>query len=118
MRRTSAKVAVLAAALVVLASVALPLAAAATKPSIVRVTVAKGRPVGGIERATVKKGALVRIVVTVDRANEVHLHGYDIERAARPGKPAVMQFVARIPGRFELELHEPDSLLLQLTVRP
>ena len=53
-----------------------------------------------------------------ESGNEVHLHGYDIERNVEKGKPTVIQFVAKVPGRFELELHEPDALLAQLTVEP
>lgn len=60
----------------------------------------------------------MRLVIVADQGEELHLHGYDLERAVRPGKPVVMQFVARIPGRFELELHEPDALLARLTVKP
>jgi hypothetical protein len=118
MRRSTGPVIAAIALLVATVALLVPVAPAATKPTVVRVAVAKGRPVGGIKRVSVKKGTVVRVVVTVDKANEVHLHGYDFERVVRPGKPAVMQFTARIPGRFELELHKPESLLLQLTVRP
>lgn len=101
-----------------LAATALPAASAATKPTIVRITVVKGRPVGGIPRPMVKRGAVVRFVVTVDRGRELHLHGYDVDRVVVPGKPVVLQVVARIPGRFELELHRPDAVVARLTVRP
>jgi hypothetical protein len=30
----------------------------------------------------------------------------------------VIQFTAKLAGRFELELHPTDTLLAQLTVRP
>ena len=48
----------------------------------------------------------------------MHLHCYEIEKTPKKGVPTVIQFVAKIPGRFELELHHPDALLAQLTVRP
>jgi hypothetical protein len=109
-----------AVALAVLVGIVLmaPTAPAASKPTVVKITVVKGRPVGGIKRPTVKKGMVVRFVVVADRGESVHLHGYDLEKRIRPRKPVTMQFVARIPGRFELELHEPDALLARLTVRP
>lgn len=92
--------------------------ARAVKPVVISITVKQGRPVGGIKRPTVKKGRLVRIVVVTDAGKELHLHGYDIEKTPRIGKPTVMQFIAKLPGRFELELHSPDALLADITVKP
>ena len=115
MRRTL----VLAVALVALA---LPLEATAAptavQPVVIQINVVNGRPVGGIKRPTVKKGRTVRFVVRTNAGTEVHLHGYEIEKTPKKGVPTVIQFVAKIPGRFELELHHPDALLAQLTVRP
>lgn len=108
----------LLAVLGVLAVLAVPDAPAAPKPTTVTITVVKGRPVGGIKRPTVKKGTVVRFVVRADRGESVHLHGYDVDKPVRHGKPTVIQIRTRIPGRFELELHAPDSLLARLTVRP
>ncbi len=90
----------------------------AVKPVVISITVKKGRPVGGIKRPTVKKGRVVRIVVVTDAGKELHLHGYDIEKTPRIGKPTVIQFTAKLPGRFELELHSPDALLADITVKP
>jgi hypothetical protein len=91
---------------------------AVVKPVVISITVQKGRPVGGIKRPTVKKGQVVRLVIRTDAGTEIHLHGYDIEKVPRKGVPTVIQFTARIPGRFELELHHPDALLADLTVKP
>jgi hypothetical protein len=106
----------------VIAVIAIPVAApAVTKPStvtIIPITVVKGRPVGGIKRPSVKKGTVVRFVITTDRGKEVHLHGYNIEKTVVKGKPVVIQFLAKLAGRFELELHDPGALIAQLTVRP
>ena len=85
---------------------------------MISITVVNGRPVGGIKRPTVKKGRTVRFVVRTNAGTEIHLHGYDIEKTVKKGMPTVIQFVAKVPGRFELELHPPDSLLAQLTVKP
>ena len=85
---------------------------------MISITVVNGRPVGGIKRPSVKKGRTVRFVVRTNAGTEVHLHGYDIEKKPQEGVPTVIQFVAKVPGRFELELHQPDALLAQLTVRP
>jgi len=107
---------------IALVAVAVPTAATAqvtaVKPVVISITVVNGRTVGGIKRPSVKKGQTVRFVIRTNAGTGIHLHGYDIEKKPRKGVPTVIQFVARIPGRFELELHHPDALLAQLTVRP
>jgi hypothetical protein len=108
-----------------LAVVALALAAGATadarplvvKPVVISLTAKNGRPIGGVKRPTVTKGKLVRFVVRTNLGREVHLHGYDIEKRVVAGRPTVLQFTAKIRGRFELELHHPDVLLAELTVK-
>ncbi len=107
--------------LAAVAALAIPAAAVAhttaTAPTVVTVSAVNGRPVGGIKRVTIKKGATVRLVIRTNVGSEVHLHGYNLERKPVKGKPTVIQFVAKVPGRFDLELHSPDALLAQLTVR-
>jgi hypothetical protein len=106
---------------VVLVAIALPTAASArpsaVKPVVVSITVVNGKPVGGIKRPTIKKGSTVRLVVRTNLGTEIHLHGYNLERKVKKGTPTVMQFVAKVPGRFALELHPMDAQLAQLTVR-
>jgi hypothetical protein len=79
-------------------------------------------PAGGpqrIERLVVKEGQLVRIVVTLAEAGEVHLHGYDIARTTGPGRPpARLEFRATTPGRFEIELEETAEQIAELRVNP
>ena len=92
-------------------------ASAAVKPVVINITAVDGRPVGGIKRPTVKKGQSVRIVVRTNVGSQVHLHGYNIEKTVKKGVPTVIQFVAKVQGRFALELHPMDALLAQLTVK-
>ena len=77
-----------------------------------------GSVVGGIQRWQVAQGDDVRIVVRSDVDDEIHLHGYDIEKPVGPGKPATFAFGATIPGRFELESHESGGQIAQLDVQP
>ena len=77
-----------------------------------------GTVVGGIQRWQVAQGDDVRIVVRSDVDDEIHLHGYDIEKAVGPGRPAIFAFGATIPGRFELESHEAGGQIAQLDVQP
>jgi hypothetical protein len=79
--------------------------------------VTDGRADPPLDRATVAQGSLVRIVVTSDRADEVHLHGYDLDAHLAPGEPGVVEFTADQTGLFELETHETGLVLLQLVVR-
>jgi len=65
----------------------------------------------------VRKGQTVRITVTSDRADEIHVHGYDKTVALEPGKPATVEFVANVTGRFEVETHKTAKQLFQLEVR-
>jgi hypothetical protein len=96
--------------------------AAATTPApkakTITVVARGGRPQGGIERPTIDKGTKVVLVVDTDAGEEVHLHGYNIEKPVTPGKPLRIPFTATLPGRFELELHHPDVVLAVLEVRP
>jgi len=55
--------------------------------------------------------------VTADRADEVHVHGYDRMVDVEPGKPAVLEFTANLPGVFEVELEEASLKLVELQVQ-
>ena len=103
-----------------LVAVALPLAGdrrpPTVKPVTITITAVNGEPVGGIQRPTVKKGQTVRLVVRTNIGTQVHLHGYNIEKNIKKGVPTVIQFVAKVQGRFALELHPMDAQLAQLTV--
>ena len=106
---------------IALVAIAVPTAASAqavaAKPVVISITAVNARPVGGIKRQTVKKGQTVRLVIRTNVGTEVHLHGYNIEKNVKKGVPTVIQFVAKVPGRFALELHPMDAQLAQLTVR-
>ncbi len=84
---------------------------------ILEVTLAGGEVIGPGD-ATVKLGETVRIEVTSDAEDEVHLHGYDLFAAIGPGIVGVVEFSADIPGIFEVELEGSHVLLFELTVEP
>ena len=90
----------------------------AEQPTVVRVVVVDGEPQGGIVRATVDEGDRVLLVVRLDVADEVHLHGYDLSRPVAAGGSARIAFRATLPGRFEVELEERGAQIAELTVRP
>lgn len=91
---------------------------AAPEPTTVSIRVAGGVPQGGIARPEVEQGDRIVIVVRSDVGEAVHVHGYAVERAITPGKAVRLPFTADIPGRFEVELHHPDTVLAVVTVNP
>ncbi len=69
-------------------------------------------------RIKVPVDAKVRLTVSSDVANEIHVHGYEIYKDVEPGKPAVITFKADQQGLFEVETHESPVLILgQLQVQ-
>lgn len=74
--------------------------------------------VQGPGRVRVSQGDDVRLRVTSDVADEVHVHGYDIFQEVLPGQPARIRFRADIPGIFEVELENAHVLILRLEVTP
>ncbi|MFD5770427.1 hypothetical protein ACFWIN_32010 [Streptomyces sp. NPDC127049] len=68
-------------------------------------------------RVEVKKGERVTLRVTSDRADTVHVHGYDREATVAPGAPAVLALTADRTGLFEVETHGSGLVLTQLVVR-
>jgi hypothetical protein len=69
------------------------------------------------KRVRVDLGQKVRVQVEADRAEEVHVHGYDLKGDVAPGKPAIIDFTANVPGVFEVELEESGLKLFELQVQ-
>jgi FtsP/CotA-like multicopper oxidase with cupredoxin domain len=92
-------------------------------PAVERIQIKGGKPVGGAGTIKVKKGDRVRIVVSADAPDDIHLHGYDIEKKSRPGHPATFAFDAKVEGVFEMESHTAEHeglepLVAKLVVEP
>ncbi|HEU5157914.1 MAG TPA: hypothetical protein VFU43_13035 [Streptosporangiaceae bacterium] len=82
----------------------------------IRVTVAGGKVSPRPTVRRVRSGQTVRLTVTADEADEVHVHGYERTLKLTPGRPATLEFRAGQAGRFEVETHESSLQLLQLQV--
>ncbi|MBD0347686.1 MAG: hypothetical protein ICV59_00915 [Thermoleophilia bacterium] len=87
-------------------------------PTVIGVSVRRGRVAGGLKRATLERGDRAVLVVRADVSDHVHLHGYDRFADVAPGRPARLRFRATIPGRFEAELEDAGLPILDLEVRP
>lgn len=81
------------------------------------IAVVDGRVTGGARREQVKIGELVDITVTSDKADELHVHGYDITADLTAGTAGSASFTADIPGVFEVELEKSGLKVLELEVR-
>ena len=93
------------------------------KPEVTRVSIQGGQVIGGAKRVEASTGDTVRIVVTSDAPDELHLHGYDFTLNAAPGQPARFKFKADLEGVFELESHTAEDagrnpLVAQVVVEP
>ena len=70
----------------------------------------------GTRVVSVPKGTAVTINITSSDAETYHLHGYDLEQEAEPGKTATFEFTADQTGQFDLESHITEDTLLVLVV--
>lgn len=83
----------------------------------VSVSVRNGKVSPPPRRVKVPQGADVRLTVTSDVDDEVHVHGFEIEEPLEAGRPATIELVAGEKGLFEVETHDSGLTLLQLEVR-
>jgi plastocyanin len=83
----------------------------------IKVAVKAGKVVPSAHREKVPQGDTVRLVVTTDTADEVHVHGYDLKKDVAAGKTGTIEFVTDQSGVFEVELEAAALQLLQLEVR-
>jgi hypothetical protein len=86
---------------------------AAPKPQATEIQIRGGKVVGGPTEIHAKHGDTVVIVVSADAPNDLHLHGYDIEKTAKPGQPARFKFKANLEGEFDLESHTAEHAGLE-----
>jgi hypothetical protein len=82
------------------------------------VVVRDGKPVGGVQDITFKKGGTVDLTVRSDTADEVHFHGYDVAKDVAEGGSVRFRFPATIEGRFIVELERHEQTLANVTVEP
>jgi hypothetical protein len=85
-------------------------------PRVEHIRLRNGGVVGGARKIEAENGDTVRISVTSDAPDEIHLHGYGIERAVGPAKPARFVFKADLEGEFELEAHDLGHLKIASVV--
>ena len=82
----------------------------------INVTVAGGKVSGPTGLVKVAKGTRLRITVTSDAADEVHVHVYDLRQAVSANASASVEFVADKPGVIEVELESAKLVLARLEI--
>ncbi|MER7172083.1 hypothetical protein [Streptomyces mesophilus] len=68
-------------------------------------------------RVELKKGQRIRLSVTSDRADTLHVHGYDKEADLPAGRAGTLTLTLDRTGLFEVETHGSGLVLTQLVVR-
>ncbi len=90
-----------------------------TRQKTVQITVSvrDGKVTPKPRRVTVALGDQIRLQVTSDVDDELHVHGFDIEEPLEAGRTTTVELTADQQGVFEVETHETELQLLQLAVR-
>jgi hypothetical protein len=86
------------------------------KVQVVEVSLKGGKATPNGDRLTVAKGTILRLGITSDHDDEVHVHGYDIEIPVKAGAKVTKEITLDQVGRFEIESHEPALTIVQLVV--
>jgi hypothetical protein len=89
-----------------------------TGPQAIRLQLKNHALVGGRKVIKVKKGDRVVMVVSSDKPEKIHLHGFEIERDVTPSKPGRFAFTAKNEGAYAIESHTTEKKLATLQVQP
>lgn len=77
-----------------------------------------GKRVSGPELVTARAGETLRLRVRSNRADELHVHGYEVSRELPADHLVVLELPLAMSGRFDIELHAAHQLLTVLEVQP
>lgn len=95
-----------------------PLPNFAAEATAIELAVADGQVVGGAKVIRLKRDDAVSLTVRSDKADELHVHGYNLHADVVPGKPSTLKFIAKRTGRFSMELHKAGVELGTLEIYP
>ena len=65
-----------------------------------------------------KQGDNITMSITTDKAEEIHLHGFDLTFEGEPGKKVTKSFKADRTCECEIEIEDTSTHLGSLTVSP
>ena len=93
-----------------------PAKSAPSADVIIDVVIADGKVRPNAENVKVKEGQTVKVTITSDVDESIHVHGYDQTAEATPDKAGAVTFTADVKGVFEIETHESAKLVAKLIV--
>lgn len=79
-------------------------------------TVVNGKPDGGVKRISTTANQPAVLLVTSNKATEVHVHGADRTIEVLANVQTTVDVSQPAPGSYEVEDHASDALLVQLRV--
>jgi hypothetical protein len=83
---------------------------------VVEISLKDGKVTPNGERLALTRYTILRLRITSDRDDEVHVHGYDVEIPVKAGASVTKDITLDQVGRFEIESHTPALTILQLVV--
>jgi heme/copper-type cytochrome/quinol oxidase subunit 2 len=78
----------------------------------------KNRMASGPSAIRLVQGDEITLNIRTDRADELHIHGYDLRANLLPGQVVSLTFIATVTGRFGIELHKAHVAIGALEVYP
>ena len=87
-------------------------------PKVFELIVQGGKLARGPAVIKVTEGDEIVVRITTDKADDLHLHGYDVHAHLKPGETTELRLAATRTGRFEYELHKAHVDLGVLEVHP
>lgn len=87
------------------------------KLRVIRVTIHGQNVSPAPDNIEIPLGTTVRLVVTSDHDDELHAHGFEVERTLKAGTPTTLDLTATDPGVYEVETHHPPLTLMHLVIR-
>jgi ABC-type glycerol-3-phosphate transport system substrate-binding protein len=70
------------------------------------------------DKLSARQDDMVTLKVTADKAETIHLHGYDYKFEMKPGETQTKTFKADKTGSFEVEIEDTSTHLGELDVQP
>jgi plastocyanin len=62
-------------------------------------------------------GEQLTLTVTSDHADQLHIHGFEVEKDLVAGTPTTVTLTGAQPGVYEVETHHPELRLMKIAVR-
>lgn len=63
------------------------------------------------------QGEELTLVITSDHDDDLHAHGFEVEKELKAGVATTVTFTGDAPGVYEVETHQPELRLMQIAVR-